>query len=90
MIIISEKYKVRNFNFTSFSRGNLVGGLPLGCSTESLGYPHGGTPRYFPWYFATKIKSYLPEVNFGLIRLQKVIVKVSILKSRKYEVVVVG
>ena len=44
--IISEKYEVRSFNCTSFSRGNQVDGSPLGRS------------------FATKIKSYLSEVNF--------------------------
>ena len=50
----------------------------------------GGPTLANPWYFATKIKSYLPEVNFGIIRTQKVVVKVLILNSRKYEVVVVG
>ena len=45
--IISEKYEVRSSNCRSFARGNLVGGLPLGRSTESLGYPHGGTPATF-------------------------------------------
>ena len=35
MIIISEKYEARNSNCTSFSRGNLVDGLPLGRSWQA-------------------------------------------------------
>ena len=37
-----------------------------------------------------QVKSYLPEVNFMLIRTQKVQEYVLIFNSRKYEVVVVG
>ena len=55
-----------------------------------LGTPMGGTPSYFPWKNATEIKSYLPEVNFGGVRTQKVWEDVLIFNSRKYEVVVVG
>ena len=86
--MIIEKCERRSSNCTSFSRENLVAGLPLGCSR--LDTPWGGPPSYFPWYFATKIKSYLPEVNFERISLEKVREDVLIFKSRKYEVVVVG
>ena len=55
-----------------------------------LGTPIGGPPRYFPWYFATKIKRYLPEVNFRGRKFGKVREVVLIFNSRKYEVVVVG
>ena len=37
MVIFSEKYELRSSNCTSFLRGNLVHGLPLGRSTDSLG-----------------------------------------------------
>ena len=40
--------------------------------------------------FATKIKSYLSEVNFGGVRLKKVRDYILIFNSREYEVVVVG
>ena len=86
--MISENYEQRNFNCTSFSTGNLVDGLPIGCSR--FGTPMGGPPLANPWYFATKIKSYLPEVNFGGVRIQKFREDVLIFNFRKYEVVVVG
>ena len=52
--------------------------------------PWGGPPLANPWYFATKIESYLPEVNFERISLEKVREDVLIFNSRKYGVVVVG
>ena len=37
-----------------------------------------------------EIKSYLPEVNLSAYAREKVEIKILILNSRKYEVVVVG
>ena len=84
MIIISEKYERRSSNCTSFLRKNLVAGLPLGRSWSR------GRSATFCEKNATEITSYLPEVNFGGVSLEKVVAKVLIFNSRKYEVVVLG
>ena len=91
MIIISEKYEVRNSNCTSFSRENLVDGLPLDRSTESLEYPHGGDPSAtFRGILRRESKVIRQKSTFWGVSLEKVREDVLIFKSRKYEILVVG